>query len=266
MKKIFFSTLLALISFIGLSQSSNSGAIKFLGIPIDGTESQFVAKLKNKGFTYNSQYESYKGQFNGKTVDVYIHTNHDIVDRVYVAFPYTSEENIRAEYNRLLKQFNENKKYMNLSLSDEIPEDDDISYEISVNNKRYQASFSYFDEDGDQLEFVYAIIDGFSDFFTEEERNAMKDNIKQYVSASEEGRDKIMEQVIAEMQKTEFAQTSGNTEEDTEKAYRFLVTALDTIRSLADGDVWFMIHNHYGQYRIGLYYDNLHNQANGEDL
>lgn len=43
-------------------------------------------------------------------------------------------------------------------------------------------------------------------------------------------------------------------------------TYLDAMTSLADGDVWFMIQENYGQYYIGLYYDNLHNQAHGEDL
>lgn len=266
MKKAIFTILMALICFIGFGQNGNSGPIKFLGIPIDGTKSQFVIKLKSKGFTYNSLYECYKGQFNGKSVDVYIHCNHNIVDRVYVAFPRTSEESIRVEYNKLLNQFNENKKYLNLSLSEEIPENDDISYKISVENKRYQATFSYFDEDRDQVEFACALVDGFSDYFTKEERDAIKENIKQLVTASEEQQDGIIEQVITEIQKPKFAQTSGNTEEDTEKAYRFLLTAFDTMRSLADGEVWFMIYKNYGQYQIGLYYDNLHNQAKGEDL
>lgn len=31
-------------------------------------------------------------------------------------------------------------------------------------------------------------------------------------------------------------------------------------------NVWFMIDDHYGQYQILMYYDNLYNQANGEDL
>lgn len=75
-----------------------------------------------------------------------------------------------------------------------------------------------------------------------------------------------MKQVITEMQKVAPTKTSENTEEANDIAYRFISHALDTIRSLADGEVWFMIHEHYGKYQIGLYYDNLHNQAHGEDL
>lgn len=72
MKRLFIISLIALISISVFGQ--NNSAIKFLGIPIDGTEAQFVAKLRSKGFSYNSLYESCKGQFNGKDVDVYIHT------------------------------------------------------------------------------------------------------------------------------------------------------------------------------------------------
>lgn len=30
--------------------------------------------------------------------------------------------------------------------------------------------------------------------------------------------------------------------------------------------VWFTIMEFYGEYYIGIYYDNVYNQANGEDL
>ena len=157
MKKAILITLLACFSVVCMGQ--NEGALTFLGIPIDGTEAQFTAKLRKKGFTYNSAYESYKGQFNGKSVDVYIHTNHNLVDRVYVAFPYNSEEGIRGEFNKLLSQFKDNGKYVDLSMNTEIPSDEDISHEISVNKKRYQASYSYFNFDRDPLEFMNALID-----------------------------------------------------------------------------------------------------------
>lgn len=70
---------------------------------------------------------------------------------------------------------------------------------------------------------------------------------------------------MAEMQKMGLVQDE-NAEEDPAKAIRFVATCMDGMRSLADGDVWFMIHERYGRYQIGLYYDNLHNQAHGEDL
>lgn len=57
----------------------------------------------------------------------------------------------------------------------------------------------------------------------------------------------------------------GNIDED--NALHFLVTFIDGMKSLADGEVWFMVHGNHGRYyNICLYYDNLHNQAHGEAL
>lgn len=58
MKKTLLIALLTLFSAVCFGQ--DGGPLKFLGIPIDGTEAQFAAKLKSKGFTYNTVYESYK--------------------------------------------------------------------------------------------------------------------------------------------------------------------------------------------------------------
>lgn len=263
MKKTLLITLFALFCTVAFSQ--DGGPLKFLGIPIDGTESQFVAKLKTKGFTYSTLTEGYKGQFNGKPVDVYIHTNHNLVDRVYVAFPYTTEESIRTEFNRLLGQFKNNAKYLDLSMNEEIPEDDDISYEISVKNKRYQASFSYYDADRDRIAFMNALMDKFSEFFTPEQLAKLKEYAIKAMDAPQDQQKALQAEMMAEMQKMGLGQDE-NVEPDPEKAYKFLATFMDGMRSLADGDVWFMIHEHYGRYQIGLYYDNLHNQAHGEDL
>ena len=263
MRKTLLIALLTLFSAMCFGQ--DGGPLKFLGIPIDGTEAQFVSKLKAKGFTYNSFYESYKGQFNGKPVDVYIHTNHNLVDRVYVVFPYTTEEGIRVEFNRLLGQFKDNGKYMDLVMNEEIPEDDDISYEISVKNKRYQASFSYFDSDRDPVAFMNALMDNFSEFFTEEQLAKLKEYIVKAMDVPADQREDLQAEMMAEMQEMGLDQDE-NAEPDTEKAFRFLATVVDGMRSLADGEVWFMIHKRYDRYQIGLYYDNLHNQAHGEDL
>lgn len=263
MKKAILITLLACFSVVCMGQ--NEGALTFLGIPIDGTEAQFTAKLRKKGFTYNSAYESYKGQFNGKSVNVYIHTNHNLVDRVYVAFPYNSEEGIRGEFNKLLSQFKDNGKYVDLSMNTEIPSDEDISHEISVNKKRYQASYSYFNFDRDPLEFMNALIDKFDEFLMPEQIAELKATIKTTMEAPEDEREEIQAKMMAELQQLGLNQ-SGDENADQEKAFRFLLTFMDGLKSLADGEVWFMIHENYGRYYIGLYYDNLHNQAHGEDL
>ena len=263
MKKTLLITILALFSLVAFGQ--NGGPLKFLGIPIDGPSAQFETKLKGKGFRYNSYAECYKGQFNGMPVDVYVHTNHDIVDRVYVAFPLTSKEDIRNEFNRLLKQFKDTGKYLDLSFNEEIPDKEDISYEITVNNKRYQASFTYIDSDRDPAPFIDGMVDLLSDYLTEEDRAELKADIKKFVDLPKEEQEAFQEEMMAKMQQM-GTKVDADAEPDSEKALRFVFSFFEGMKSMADGTVWFMIHESYGRYRIGLYYDNLHNQAHGEDL
>lgn len=257
MRRILLIAVLALFSLSSFGQ--DGGVLKFLGIPIDGTESQFIEQLKSKGFAYNSVSKAYKGQFNGRTVDVYVHTNHNLVDRVYVAFPYTSESNIRIEYNRLLGQFKESSKYMDLSMNEEIPVGEDISYEITVHNKRYGATFHYFDPDGDQNVRAYALIDKFNGILPDDTITELKSFVAESAILSEEDQALSSNRIAEKLQ-----ETMGDAGED--KALLFVTTLLDGLRSLADGEVWFMIHEAYGNYQIALYYDNLHNKAHGEDL
>ena len=259
MKKLITILSLLLFSAVAIAQG---GPLKFLGIPIDGTEAQFVSKLKNKGFIYNGANKSYKGQFNGHNVDVYIHTNHNIVDRVYVAFPRTSEQDIRRQFNSLLSQFEETGKYLPLSINEEIPSDEDISHEITVNNKRYQAIFSYFDADRDQQEFMNAMLDKFSDFYTEEQLATLKEYCQKSIDSPEASIDVLMDEMVEELGISQDC----DTELDPIKAFQSFLTMLERMRSLADGEVWFMIHEEYGRYNLGLYYDNLHNRPHGEDL
>lgn len=263
MKKNLIITILALFPLVCIGR--DNGALKFLGIPIDGTELQFVTKLKSKGFKYNSLFNNYNGQFNGQNVDVYVHTNHNLVDRVYVAFPYYNEDNIKVEYNLLLNQFNNNGKYLDFSMNDEIPENEDISYEMTVNEKRYQASYCYFDPDRDPVEFMDALVNKFSDFYTDDQLAALKDYCHSAMNATAEEQERLQSQMIQEMQTFALGEDEDVIAND-ENAALFILTLIDGMKSLADGDVWFMIHEYHGKYQIGLYYDNLHNRAHGEDL
>ena len=263
MKRTLLITLLSLLSLATFGQ--NGGPLKFMGIPIDGSKAQFETKLKAKGFQYSSLTESFKGQFNGKNVDVFIHTNHDVVDRVYVAFPSTTEENIRYEFNHLLKQFHDNDKYLDFSFNEEIPDEDDISYEMTVNNKRYQAEFTYIDGDKDPVPYIDSMIDLLSDYYTSEQREELKADIKGLMNLPEDEIEAARAEVMAKIQLM-GANAGNDLNEDPEKAIRFAFTFFEGLKSMADGSVWFMIHEHYGRYNISLYYDNVHNQAHGEDL
>jgi hypothetical protein len=183
MRKIYSIIVLLVASMTLFAQND---VTKFLGIPIDGSKPDMIRKLKEKGFI-SSVYKNevyLEGEFNGHDVRVFVETNNNKVYRIMVADKNgTNETDIRIRFNTLCRQFANNPKYIPYSgnVNDYIiPENEDISYEMSVKNKRYQAGF-------------YQIPD------------PMK-------------------------------------------------------------SVWFIIWEFHGEYRIHMYYDNLYNQANGEDL
>ena len=45
-----------------------------------------------------------------------------------------------------------------------------------------------------------------------------------------------------------------------------LTYMLDLLDMFKKKTVWFIISESYGKYYIAMYYDNVYNQANGEDL
>lgn len=139
MKKLFFTFMLLCMSSALYAQND---VTKFLGIPVDGSKSEMIRQLKEKGFT-TSPYESdvLEGEFNGADVNIYIATTRNKVSRIMVADKSRSDESqIKIRFNTLCKQFENNQKYIGLE-NQAIPEDDDISYEMTVHNKEYQAAF-----------------------------------------------------------------------------------------------------------------------------
>jgi hypothetical protein len=52
-----------------------------------------------------------------------------------------SESSIRIRFNNLVRQFENNEKYSAFSENQTISDNEDISYNMSVNNKRYEAIF-----------------------------------------------------------------------------------------------------------------------------
>lgn len=138
MKKfITIMTFMMILSVPLFSQNT----IKFLGIPIDGTKQQMITALESKGFEYNHEYDILSGEFNGTDVDILIQTVNNEVWRLAICDRSgTSEENIKIRFNILFRQFLDNGKYY-LSDGNVIDEDEDISYEMLVRNKRYEASF-----------------------------------------------------------------------------------------------------------------------------
>lgn len=159
MYKILKKSMLFFSLFIlSLNAYSQKDVTQFLGIPVDGSKSEMIQMLKVKGYT-NSSYNKdvLVGEFNGLDVNIYIVTNNNKVCRIMVSDVNSmNETDVRIKFNKLLQQFQSNKKYLSLPESKVtkyyIPEDEDVSYELSVKNKRYEAIFYQKSTDYDKLE------------------------------------------------------------------------------------------------------------------
>ena len=141
MKKVFITIVLLTLAISSFAQEKD--VTKFLGIPVDGTNAEMIAKLKEKGFTQVDFDDDVilEGEFNGTDVYIIVVTNNNKVYRIMVSDKNRiSETDIKARFNTLCNQFKDNNKY--LSIADyTISEDEDISYQLNVKNKRYQAIF-----------------------------------------------------------------------------------------------------------------------------
>ena len=217
MRKLTFALLMLLTLSLN---AQNYNTVKFLGIPVDGSKTEMISKLKQKGYTMCkdpqlAEYNMLEGEFNGRDVHIAIGTNNNRVYRVLVQDVKTmNEAEIKIRFNKLVNQFQNNKKYFSSTLDDQYLDDDfDISYEMSVNNKRIQASFT---------------------------QRLTEDEIKALLNAQPE-----IKNYDQDFQKIVFEQAA-----------------------LESNTVWFMICklDYRDEYWIALYYDNLNNAPNGDDL
>ena len=114
---------------------------KFLGIPVDGTKTSMIKKLENKGFTYDVKRDRMLGEFNGERVNIHVITYKNKVWRIVALYQDgCNEAQIKIKYNALCQQFNKSTKYTS-SKSNEIPENEDISHQMSANSKEYQSGY-----------------------------------------------------------------------------------------------------------------------------
>ena len=229
MRKLITLAVALMISSICFAQKD---VTKFLGIPVDGTKSAMIQKLKSKGFTYNQQKDCLEGEFNGREVKIYVVTNNNKVYRIMVKDAYGEDESaIKIRFNTLCKQFENNSKYLPATFEESqiIGEDEKISYEMIVHKKRYQASFCQTSKETiDTAAFTDYFYSKVSELYTEEELSHLT--------------------------------------EEQEETIKTKVALLYATELLTKKSVWFMIDEEYGYYRILLFYDNGYNQANGEDL
>lgn len=145
MLRTIVSILLLIVTFPIMAQTDAElyGVTKFLGIPVDGTKSEMMQKLRQKGFTYKIDKDLMVGEFNGiKDAAIAIVTNHDKVWRIAVIEPPQDEYSVKRRWNVLCEQFEQNRKYIasNLLGDYELSDEEDVSLGISQ-GKQYQASY-----------------------------------------------------------------------------------------------------------------------------
>ena len=145
MKRFLATFLFVLTTMAAIAQESNT--IKFLGIPVDGTKKEMISKLQAKGYKYDAFSDSLFGEFNGTNVIIFVQTVNNRVWRIGIVDENmdNDEANIKIRYNNLFKQLSNNGKYKVLGGST-LGEEEDISYEMSVRNKRYEADFTFKDK------------------------------------------------------------------------------------------------------------------------
>lgn len=228
MKKLLFSLLATLLT---LSLYAQNDVTTFLGIPVDGFKSEMRQKLIAKGFTPkkvgNNEY--LEGEFNGTDVHIYIATNNNKVYRIMVCDANTQDEaNIKIRFNKLVNQFENNKRYTALDQYT-ISDTEDISYEMIVHKKNFDALF-YQNPDMEKVDTIAL-------------------------------QNKIREQLL---EKYKPEQLENLTEEMNQEVQSIAMRiGMDMIFKKP---VWFSICESYGEYYITMYYDNEYNHANGEDL
>lgn len=229
LKKIFTAFVLFILPVVLFAQKD---VTQFLGIPVDGSKVEMIEKLKSKGFTISpNDKDVLVGEFNGINVNVYVVTNNNKVCRIMVSDVNNSNAtDIKIRFNNLLQQFKQSEKYMTASLTPQeyvIKDDEDISYEITVNKKRYDATFYQLPLRIDTIALA----------------------------------EKIQSKLASKYTKEQFANPTG------EVLKEMISTGLSLMQEIySKKSVWFMIKEIYGKYYIIMFYDNEYNKANGEDL
>ena len=237
MKKLLCVIIALLCAAAMQAQEEVKDVTKVLGIPVDGYKPAMIEKLKAKGFTSTTwDKEVLEGEFNGTEVQVHIVTHNNKVYRIMLADKNTrGETDIKVRFNRLCQQFRNNPKYKTFRTEEEqtIPDNEDLSYEITVHDKRYEASFYQIS----QLDTV-----------------AIYNKSKQSLLSkyTQEQLDNPTEEISTEIRM--------------EYITNILKYDLQNISATYNKSVWFMIAERAGKYYICMYYDNKYNEADGEDL
>ncbi len=134
---------------LSVAMYAQNEVTKFLGIPIDGTKADMIQKIKAKGFSYNAQEDCLEGTFNGEKVYVSVQTNKNKVWRIAVADKTGRDEGqIKIRFNKLCQQFDDNPKYYSLKGIQKLSDNDNISYEMTVEHKQFEAIYYQLPHEG----------------------------------------------------------------------------------------------------------------------
>ncbi|MCI7407942.1 MAG: hypothetical protein MSS57_05860 [Bacteroidales bacterium] len=243
MKKILILAMTVILSSGAFAQRE---VTKFLGIPVDGTKQSMIQKLKAKGFTYDQQTDCLYGEFNGEEVSISVQTNGNKVWRIAITDEIDRSENqIRIRFNNLVNQFENNNKYMPYKKdSQTLSDNEDISYEISANDKQYAAIFYQYSKDAPEFSDILTLQKEYGEKYAKE--------LKEYLSQFTE------------------EQLENPTEEMVENSKKILNQSVQSVMKMNDliskKVVWFTIGGKYGKYYISMFYENGYNEADGSDL
>jgi len=157
MKKIIVLLTMLMVVMVCNAQEKKD-VTKFMGIPVDGTYTEMIQKLRDQGFDWNTTYGLLEGEFNGDNVIIDVQTVKRKVWRVCALLKKEYDETqVKIKFNRLCQQFERSPKYVPpfKTRSQEIGEDEDISYEMTVRSKQYEADYL---QDGDEMKIVWFTI------------------------------------------------------------------------------------------------------------
>lgn len=220
--------LAAMMILFATTANAQKDVTKFLGIPVDGTKAEMTQKLKAKGFTSHPlDPEVLEGEFNGEKVNILIGTNNNRVYRIMVSDQKMRDKtDIRIRFNNLCYQFEHNGNYGFFNGDQSIPQDEDIYYEMKINDKRYVAAY-YQSPVSDSTMLANTLL----------ERLSSKYNytVEQVAALTEEEQLKLMLDLVFDI--------------ISKKSVWFTIDEYS-----------------YGKYYISMYYDNNYNRSNGEDL
>ena len=140
MKKLL---VLILMSMLSVGVYAQKEVTKFLGIPVDGTRTSMIQKLRAKGFTVNREKDDIlDGKFNGEDVNIAILTQNDKVWRALVTDNNNRNEvQVKMRFNQIVSQFENNGNYYEPSNDQSIPDNENVKDGIKSSNKQYQAFF-----------------------------------------------------------------------------------------------------------------------------